>query len=85
MRELFSEIKAAGYKCTMRDGGLIIDMGETTIAVGLDESGFNAYIQIDSDSGPQYSTTEGLSKNAVIALCRQHNNQQPEIVRPEMV
>ena len=72
MRQLFAEIKATGYEAVFQYGGITVTLGSVTIAIGLVDGAFTAYVQQDLPEGPVYTNTEGLTYADCMALCSQH-------------
>ena len=73
MRQLFSEIKAAGYEATFQYEGITILWATGTIAFGQDGEGFSAYVQQNLPDGPVFNSFEALTKTAVLELCSRYS------------
>jgi hypothetical protein len=72
MRQLFSQIKAAGYEAVFQYGGITVMLGSVTIALGPDGEAFTAYVQQDLAEGPVFSNIEGLTLDSALQLCSQY-------------
>jgi hypothetical protein len=75
MRLLFSELKAAGYEAVFQYEGITVMLGSVTIAIGFVDDAFTAYLQQNLPEGPVYTSTDGLTRAEVMALCLRHKAQ----------
>ncbi len=74
MRQLFSELQAAGYEATFQYEGITVMFGLITIVFGNDDEAglFTSYLQQDLPSGSAFTSDEGLTKDAALELCRRY-------------
>jgi hypothetical protein len=72
MRQLFSQIKAAGYESVFQYGGITVMLGSVTIALGPDGEAFTAYVQQDLEEGPVFTSVEGLTLESALQLCSRY-------------
>jgi hypothetical protein len=72
MRQLFSEIKAAGYEATFQYEGITVIGTTGTIVFGQDGDGFSAYVQQNLPAGPVFTSPEVLTNAAALELCSRY-------------
>lgn len=72
LRDLLSQLKAAGHKVVAVSDGLIFTVGNVTIAFGQDADALSAYIQTDLPAGPNHDTQDGLTVSSALQLCQQY-------------
>jgi hypothetical protein len=60
-----------GHTVVRLTGGLVVTVGNISVTIGHDESGFSAYVQTDTESGPEYTGDTGLTLDQLLAWCPQ--------------
>jgi hypothetical protein len=60
-----------GHTVVRLPGGLVITSGNVSATIGHDESGFSAYVQTDTASGPEYDGATGLTLDQMLGWCPQ--------------
>jgi hypothetical protein len=69
LQEALSALKQQGHTVTRLSGGLIVNSGNVSVTIGHDESGFSAYVQTDTESGPEYRGGLRLTLAECLAFC----------------
>lgn len=71
LKDALSALTQQGHTVARLTGGLVVTSGNVSTTIGHDESGFSAYVQTDTASGPEYSGETGLTLAQCLAFCPQ--------------